>query len=337
MRTQLKVSVIIPVYNMEKTLGLTIKSILKSNYKNIEIVIVDDCSDDDSVKIAKSFSCRVVQLKKRIGAGPARNKGAEIADGKILLFIDADVFLLKNTIDEAIKSLTDHPEYSAVVGDYAESTVPKNFLSIYKNLFHNYYHQTSNKLTSTFFTACSAVRKDVFDKIGGFEDRKGAKVEDIELGYKMFKEKHLIFLNSNMQVVHCKKYTFLNLIKSDLFYRAIPWTKLICKSKMFNNDLNTRYESILSVILVYLLIFCLLFGVFLSWKSMALLFCVLVFLSFFLININIFKFFLKRTDIIFSIRSFFMLMIYYFYCGIGFLIGTSSYLIDKLKIKSEYT
>ena len=91
------VSIIIPVYNKEKYLSVCLESILKQTYKNIEVIIIDDGSTDDSGKICDQFAkmdSRIVALhKKNGGVGQARNLGLEAAQGEYIQFADADDYL----------------------------------------------------------------------------------------------------------------------------------------------------------------------------------------------------------------------------------------------------
>jgi len=87
------ISVIIPAYNREKTIVRSINSVINQTYKNIEIIIVDDCSTDNTFQIASSFQdyrIRVIRLERNSGAQTARNKGIEIANGKWIAFLDSD-------------------------------------------------------------------------------------------------------------------------------------------------------------------------------------------------------------------------------------------------------
>lgn len=92
-----KISVIVPVYNGEKNIEATLKNLLKSTYKNLEIVIVDDGSSDRSVEICKCIRERdervVVFQKKNGGIADARNFGVEHATGDYLCFCDHDDFV----------------------------------------------------------------------------------------------------------------------------------------------------------------------------------------------------------------------------------------------------
>ncbi len=87
------VSVILPVYNAEKYIFNTLNSAINQTYKNIEIIIINDCSTDDSLKIVNSINdsrIKVVNLKNNKGVSNARNKGLEIAKGEYIAFLDSD-------------------------------------------------------------------------------------------------------------------------------------------------------------------------------------------------------------------------------------------------------
>lgn len=89
-----KVSVIIPVYNAEKYLGKCLDSIINQTYKNLEIILIDDGSTDNSSKICDKYACRddriIVIHNNNKGVSSSRNYGIEISTGKYILFIDSD-------------------------------------------------------------------------------------------------------------------------------------------------------------------------------------------------------------------------------------------------------
>ena len=89
------VSVIIPVYNVSKYIAHTIESILRQSYKDVEILLVDDCSSDNSVEIIEKYATvhlNVVslQLESNQGAAVARNKALSVAKGRYVAFLDGD-------------------------------------------------------------------------------------------------------------------------------------------------------------------------------------------------------------------------------------------------------
>lgn len=100
-----KVSVIVPIYNREAYLRRCIESLIQQTYENIEIILVDDCSKDKSVIIAKWYEdeypslCRLVQQKSNKGVSAARNLGLEMATGEWITFVDSDDWVEKDYIN----------------------------------------------------------------------------------------------------------------------------------------------------------------------------------------------------------------------------------------------
>ena len=87
------VSVVLPVYNREDTIARAINSVLNQSYTNFELIIVDDCSTDDSLRVAHEFQddrVNVIALQQNVGANSARNKGAMEAQGQYIAFQDSD-------------------------------------------------------------------------------------------------------------------------------------------------------------------------------------------------------------------------------------------------------
>ena len=102
------VSVIIPVYNAGKYLDVCIQSVINQTWPNTEIILVDDGSTDDSLKIAKKYlvnaNVKVIE-QKNSGAAVARNAGLKLAKGDYIQFLDADDLLSPNKIEGQIACL----------------------------------------------------------------------------------------------------------------------------------------------------------------------------------------------------------------------------------------
>ncbi|MDO5564038.1 MAG: glycosyltransferase [Eubacteriales bacterium] len=101
-----KVSIVVPIYNREKFLDKCINSLINQTYNNIEILLIDDGSKDNSFFVCKKYASidnRIVLIKKENGGvQSARNKGIESASGKYLTFVDADDYVSKNFISNFI-------------------------------------------------------------------------------------------------------------------------------------------------------------------------------------------------------------------------------------------
>ena len=112
------VSVIIPVYNYERYLGEALESVLGQTYRNLEVIVVDDGSTDQSREVARSFAARGVVYchQNHAGIGPARNKGVELARGEFLAFLDADDRWPLEKIERQLKAFENDPALEMVFG-----------------------------------------------------------------------------------------------------------------------------------------------------------------------------------------------------------------------------
>ncbi|MBR3280731.1 MAG: glycosyltransferase family 2 protein [Clostridia bacterium] len=107
-----KVSIIVPVYNAEKTLDRCVNSILSSSYANIELVLVNDGSKDNSLSICNEFSKidnRVIIVNQQnMGVSCARNNGILASSGEFITFVDADDYISKELIDKLLNKLIEY-------------------------------------------------------------------------------------------------------------------------------------------------------------------------------------------------------------------------------------
>ena len=151
------VSVIMPIYNAEKYLSDTLNSIFSQDYKDIEIVLVDDCSKDNSANIIMEYQKEHPQIvyylqEKNMGAGAARNKALELAKGQYVAFLDSDDIWLPDKINRQIELMkkTDSPfSYTAIemMDEKGETIKGKRKIKEtcnYKYLLHNTIIATSS-------------------------------------------------------------------------------------------------------------------------------------------------------------------------------------------------
>ncbi len=140
-----KVSVIIPVYNTEKYLGECIDSVLHQTYNDLEIILVDDGSEDNSGKICDDYAAKdgriIVIHKKNGGPSSARNAGIRVATGDFLYFIDSDDYIAPN----AIELLTDYiiiEKADFVYYDIEIVIETENKFGYYTKAVHTLNHET---------------------------------------------------------------------------------------------------------------------------------------------------------------------------------------------------
>ena len=322
------VSIIVPVHNGGSRFAGCLASLEAASPRPEEIIVVADGESDGSWRLAESLGLRVVRRTTAGGPAKARNAGAREARGEILFFVDADVTIRQDAVGRVARLFKEDPDLAAAIGSYDDAPGENNFLSQYRNLLHHFVHQAANPEGSTFWGACGAIRRDVFLKMGGFDESYDRPcIEDIELGYRLKMAGFRIRLEKSLQVKHFKRWSVRSMLKTDLFDRAIPWTVLILSSKGFINDLNVKTSSRLSVLAAYFLLLTLLGAVFLPWL---LLFSALLALMLVGLNWDVYRFFTKKRGVGFALKVIPWHWFYFLYSGLGFVIGVASWKIRRL-------
>ncbi len=228
----LEISVVIPVYNGQEYLGKCLEAIYQSKYPPCEVIVVDDCSTDNSLAVAGRFPCRVIKLEEKHGAARAKNRGAEEAGGDVIFFTDADVLLEGDTLSLVAEDFAD-PQISGVVGLLSKDVRYSNFCSEYKNLWMHYTYARLPAYTGAFYTSVAAIRRTVFKDNSGFDENyRGASVtEDAEFGQRLLTAGHKIYSDKRLTVRHLKHYCLIELIKTD-FWRSYGLTKTRLRNKL---------------------------------------------------------------------------------------------------------
>ncbi|MDQ3685166.1 MAG: glycosyltransferase family 2 protein [Acidobacteriota bacterium] len=318
MSERLFVSVIVPAFNAGEYLGRCLGALSESGYENFEVLVVDDASTDGS-----AGACRrkggviVLRLTRQSGPAAARNYGAREARGDILFFVDSDVLVRNDTLSRVVAGFHRLPDIAAVFGSYDNEPGAENFLSQYKNLYHHFVHQRSSPEASTFWAGCGAIRREAFESIGGFNESRYAKpsIEDIELGDRLRRAGHRIFLDKELQVKHLKHWSLASLIRADIFYRAVPWSKLLLENGEIINDLNLRKAERFSAGLAGLSLILLPLSILLPALLWLVLLC---WLTVILINRKLYLFFLRERGFLFAVAVFPLQLLYYIYSAAAF-------------------
>jgi GT2 family glycosyltransferase len=313
----MRISIIVPVYNNSRDLRECLSVLIASSRPDAEIIVVDDASTDDTPTVAAQMGVRVLRLAQNMGPSAARNYGARHAQGDILMFVDADVVVAPGAVSRIVKVLEDRPELAAVFGSYDAQPRAKGVISQYRNLLHHFVHQHGNSEASTFWAGCGAIRRSVFQELGGFDEKRFPRcIEDIELGYRLRRAGHRIFLDKALQGTHLKRWTLRSVIRTDICCRAVPWARLILESKNAPVDLNLKGGQRLSVALVGLASLCLLLAVF---RPGLLVLCAVALLGVIILNRQLLAFFYRQRGMFFTTLCIPLHLLYYLYSGLGYL------------------
>jgi cellulose synthase/poly-beta-1,6-N-acetylglucosamine synthase-like glycosyltransferase len=243
-----RVSVIVPVLRGDDHFRACLASLSALDPPPADLVVAVDGGDPAAVALASACGARVVVLDERGGPARARNAAARVAEGDVLFFVDADVTLPHDTVARVVAALADHPGHAAIVGSYDDAPGAPNFLSQYKNLAHRFVHQTAREEACAFWSACGAVRRDAFVRIGGYDERyRRSSIEDIEFGSRLIASGERIRMVKSLAVKHLKRWTPAGLVHSEIFDRAMPWTRLILASGRMPDDLNLKWSGRVAV------------------------------------------------------------------------------------------
>lgn len=338
----MRLSVIVPVYNGAAFLRASLPALMDSAHPDFEVMVVDDGSTDDSAAVARECGATVLSLEQRGGPGRARNHAARAATGEVLVFIDADVRVHRDTLTRIDAHLSAHPEAVAVMGSYDDAPEDPGFVSQYKNLFHHFIHQRSSHRAWTFWAGCGAMRKDVFLGAGGFSSSFDRPcIEDIELGARLAASGKRIDLEPAIQATHLKRWTLASLVRTDLFDRAVPWLTLMLRTRNMPPDLNVTHAHRASVALAVtgtLSLLALVIGALAGADGVvaaALGALVVAAVGLFALNLDLYRFFARKRGMIFAVRAIPLHWFYYVYCAVGVGIAVAIEVGRRLGIGAE--
>lgn len=119
----IKVSIVIPVYNVASYIEECLQSVFEQTYRNIEVIIVDDCGKDNSMQLVETFvnkvkdvPFKIIHHPKNLGLSAARNTGIKEATGNYIYFIDSDDFITNNCIETFVELIKKYPDSDVVFG-----------------------------------------------------------------------------------------------------------------------------------------------------------------------------------------------------------------------------
>lgn len=247
----MKLSVIIPVRDGGDAFERCLEELRAHEQQIDELIVVDDGSCDGSDAAAKAAGARVLRQHHALGPAQARNAGAAVASGDVLVFFDADTALQPDTLARIRARFEQEPDLDAVSGRYDDEPAAPGLVSRYRNLVHSFTHLCAAGPAATFWAGCGAVRRKVFEDAGGFDSRFGApSVEDIEFGMRLASGGRCLAIDPAIQVKHLKRWTLWAMVRTDVWHRAVPWAHLMMSAHQAPATLNLRWSQRASVIAV---------------------------------------------------------------------------------------
>ena len=244
-------SIIIVNYNVKEFLQNLLHSAEKASSRiSKEIIVIDNASDDGSVDIIKQKfpTVKLIENKNNIGFGSANNQGLKIAQGKYILFINPDCIVSENTFDKMISFFNEHPDCGLAGCKILNSdgslqlacrrSFPGPWTSFTKvtglsNLFpgsrifarYNLTYLDENRTHEVDAVSGSfmMIKRDAYEKVGGFDDQFFMYGEDLDLCYRVQKAGFKVYYVPDTQIIHYKGESTKrsNLDETKLFYDAM--------------------------------------------------------------------------------------------------------------------
>lgn len=327
-------SVIVPVYQGGQLLPDTLEALARSNLprRHWELIVVDDASTDGTSAIAAKWADHVVTLEGwPRGPGYARNRGVEVSQGEWVAFVDADVRVHRDTLQQFVEAIESDPGADAVFGAYDDSPPAPGFLSAYRNLLHRHVHLMGAGNAETFWAGCGAVRRSAFVTAGGFDAARYPRpqIEDIEFGYRLRDGGSRIRLRPEITGTHLKRWTFLAALRTDLYDRGIPWVRLLIDRRALARpaSLNLRSGERVKVVLVWLALVMGLVAL-VTWEPIWLVGAGAGLLGVTLASLPLLRWFAEQRGIGFALAVIPFNLIYYLMGGLAVLGGLAGYIRD---------
>jgi glycosyltransferase involved in cell wall biosynthesis len=247
------ISVIIPAYNSNPSLIRLLKSLRSSRFGDFEVIVGDDASADELSAISlqqsarkKEFTLHYVRLSRNRGPAAARNEAAMKAKGRVLLFLDSDVEVYPDTLNNVAKKFQADADLTALTGVWDKHQRSADFFPQFKALRDWSYwinERDSEGYYYLFSTRIAAMKRDVFRRLGGFNETF-RQMEDVELTYRIARRYAIIFAPDVR--VHHEFEGFWKVAKK-YFWRSVYWSKLYQARRKFDPVATTMWETLTAV------------------------------------------------------------------------------------------
>ena len=235
------VSVIVPNYNYAASLELCLRAMRVQTYRQIELIVVDDGSTDDSVEVARRLGVRVIRTERNMGVAGARNLGAAHALGEILVFVDSDVAAYPDAVEVAVRMLAADPRLGAVCSIHdPEPLIRDSLVEEYRALQYYYWTASSEGPISFLFPALMAMPRRVFDELGPFNTRL-RETEEVDYGHRLT-QRYGMVLTSAIRSRHDHDHDLPRLLRK-LYRRGRARVPLYARRRRFARGFETSNRA----------------------------------------------------------------------------------------------
>lgn len=253
MKSQTQVSVIIVNLNGKSLLEECLKSLMKVNYTNFEIILVDNNSTDQSVEFVKQTypSVIIIKLDKNRGYAESNNIGAKNSKGEFLLFLNNDTVVTPNFITELVNVMNSDPKivicqsFLLKSKDIVDSS--GDFIDSIGVAYSSNEKITDIKEILSARGASMLAKKNVFEKLGGFDEQFYVSFEDVDLGWRAWIMGYKVVVVPKSIVYHLGGKT-VNKMESLIAFHGI-------KNQLAMKITNFEFFNSIKSLILYFIIF----------------------------------------------------------------------------------
>ena len=246
------VSIIIINYNGKHHLEKCLKSLMQIDYKNYEIILVDNNSIDDSINFVKKFypSVGIIQLEKNYGFAEPNNIGAKKATGEFLLFLNNDTIVKPNFISELVKVINTDSKIaicqSFLLKPNGEIDSSGDFVDTLGRAYSSRKKVSEVREILGARGAAMLIRKESFFDLGKFDKSFFASFEDVDMGWRAWLWGYRVVLVPSSVVYHTGGQTIKN-ISDEIRFHGIKNTLML---RLVNFELSLAIKSIIKLFFV---------------------------------------------------------------------------------------
>lgn len=225
MRDRVAVSLIVPVYGLRtEAFQLCLASHREQTFDDYERIVIDNGCPDLSLEGVDGDRLRCFRFDENTGAANGRNKGASLARGDLLLFVDADIRLPPTAIEDLLDEYRLRP-CDALMAVHQGEAYYKNFPSVFKHAYLSYFLGNLDGPVCFLDTSCLLMRREMWERHGGFH--RLSTLEDYDLGKRMTAAGATNLTTQRVKMEHLRYYSHSELLATD-FARAVMKMRLMC-------------------------------------------------------------------------------------------------------------
>ncbi len=311
-------SIVIPVFNEEKTLGTCLDSIFSAKpFVDFEVIIVDDCSTDDSLQVASRFPAKIIRQERKAGPSLARNAGAASARGSFLVFTDADCVFPPDLPANTARRLLDE-KLLLLGGTYQTESVDGTLVADFHALMAHYYE--TRKVRPDYLAAhYLVIDRELFRRIGGFRRTRSvgrlAACEDLELSRRLAEAGFKLRIYPELAVKHYFHFGLWRSLRNS-FRKSRQWVVYLQGEGRLSADTGVASFELKATAALLILVMAGLAGLIWNWWGSVTILAGLVAMA--VVNREMLKFVFRRRGFFFTVWSYlYYCFPYTFFSGLG--------------------